>query len=59
MLAQHLRELEANGVIDRAVHEKVPPHVESSFSSKGRTLMPILEAMAQWGVENDTLSRSR
>jgi len=59
MLTQHLRELEADGVIDRAVYEKVPPHVEYSFSSKGRTLMPILEAMAQWGVKNDTLSRAR
>lgn len=52
MLTQHLRELEADGIVLRNVLEKVPPHVEYSFTAKGRTLLPLLDAMAQWGSAN-------
>jgi DNA-binding HxlR family transcriptional regulator len=50
MLTQHLRELEADGVILRHVFEVVPPHVEYSLTALGRSLMPILDAMADWGA---------
>jgi len=50
MLTQHLRELEADGVIHRHVFEVVPPHVEYSLTDLGRSLMPILDAMADWGA---------
>lgn len=53
MLTQHLRELEADGVVVRDVREQVPPHVEYSFSAKGRTLLPLLDAMADWGRANE------
>ena len=49
MLTQHLRELEADGIVHRHVKERVPPHVEYSFTDKGRTLLPILSAMSVWG----------
>lgn len=49
MLTQHLRELEADGILDRRVREVVPPHVEYSLTPLGLTLTPILEAMAAWG----------
>ncbi|MFN3613225.1 MAG: winged helix-turn-helix transcriptional regulator [Rubrimonas sp.] len=52
MLTQHLRELEADGVVIRDVRDQVPPHVEYSFSAKGRSLLPILDAMADWGRSN-------
>lgn len=48
MLTQHLRQLETDGVITRTVREKVPPHVDYDFSERGRTLLPILDAMAAW-----------
>ena len=51
MLTQHLRELEADGIVARHVREIVPPHVEYSLTDLGRTVMPILEAMADWGAE--------
>lgn len=50
----HLRELESDGIIDRKIFDKVPPHVEYSLSEKGRTLIPILLAMADWGSEGDS-----
>lgn len=50
MLIQHLRELEADGLIKRDVKPVVPPHVEYELSENGLTLTPILDAMARWGL---------
>lgn len=52
MLTQHLRELETDGILHREVRAQVPPHVEYSLTAKGRTLVPILDAMARWGYAN-------
>lgn len=52
MLTQHLRELEADGIVLRKIYAQVPPRVEYSLTKKGRTLVPILDAMAAWGEEN-------
>ncbi|MGZ9114068.1 MAG: winged helix-turn-helix transcriptional regulator [Brevundimonas sp.] len=49
MLTLQLRALEADGLINRTVLEQVPPHVEYSFTERGRTLGPILDAMVAWG----------
>jgi DNA-binding HxlR family transcriptional regulator len=51
MLVQHLRELEADKLVNRDVKPVVPPHVEYSLTESGQTLGPILGAMAQWGLE--------
>ena len=48
MLTSTLRELEADGVIVRKQFNEIPPHVEYSFSQKGRDLMPIFYAMMNW-----------
>jgi DNA-binding HxlR family transcriptional regulator len=50
MLTQHLRELQADGVVSRQVFEIVPPRVEYALTDLGRSLMPILSAMADWGM---------
>lgn len=50
MLAQHLRELERDGVINRKIYAEVPPKVEYSLTPSGKTLKPIIEAMHEWGV---------
>ena len=57
MLVQHLRELEADGLIIRDVKPVVPPHVEYSLTQSGATLTPILNAMAQWGLTNQAQPR--
>ena len=36
----------------REVRAQVPPHVEYSLTAKGRTLVPVLDAMAHWGHTN-------
>jgi DNA-binding HxlR family transcriptional regulator len=55
MLTQHLRELEADGIVSRTVLQVVPPHVEYAITPLGETLGPILDAMAAWGLDNPHL----
>jgi len=52
MLIQQLRELETDGIIKRNVIPIVPPHVEYSITSYGKTLEPVLQAMANWGQKH-------
>lgn len=49
MLTQQLRDLEKNELIKRKVYPEVPPKVEYSISDLGKTIMPILNAMCDWG----------
>ena len=51
MLTLQLRELEQDGLVLRTVYPEVPPRVEYSMSYLGRSLMPILTAMRNWGAE--------
>ena len=51
MLTQQLRELEANHLIHREVFPVIPPKVEYSLTDLGRSLLPILVAMRDWGSE--------
>ena len=51
MLAQQLRELEKDGLINRKVYPVVPPKTEYSMTEFGRTLFPILDAMCDWGSD--------
>ena len=51
MLTQQLRELDAHKLIHREVFPVVPPKVEYSLTETGRSLMPILTAMRDWGAE--------
>jgi DNA-binding HxlR family transcriptional regulator len=49
MLTNQLRELEADGLIIRKIYPQVPPKVEYSLSTRGRTLKPVIKALKAWG----------
>ncbi|WP_085992983.1 winged helix-turn-helix transcriptional regulator [Oceanobacillus senegalensis] len=49
MLVTQLRELESDLIVHREVYPVVPPKVEYSLTPQGKTLMPILEQMYDWG----------
>ena len=51
MLTQQLRELESCQLIHREVYPVVPPKVEYSMTELGRSLMPILTEMRDWGAK--------
>jgi DNA-binding HxlR family transcriptional regulator len=52
MLAQQLKELEKDQVINRKVYPQVPPKVEYSITKYGKTLQPVIGAMCEWGMEH-------
>lgn len=52
-LTATLRELEKDGLVERVVTPVIPPRVDYSLTPLGQTLIPALEALTTWAVEND------
>ena len=53
MLAQQLRQLEADGMVHRIVHPQVPPKVEYRLTDWGQSLCPALDALLTWSASRD------
>ena len=51
MLTQQLRELESHKLLHREVYPVIPPKVEYSLTKTGESLIPVLEAMRDWGAD--------
>ncbi|MDL2224890.1 helix-turn-helix transcriptional regulator [Eubacteriales bacterium OttesenSCG-928-M02] len=51
-LSMALKELEADGVVHREEYPQIPPKVEYSLTKRGESLIPIINAMCQWGGAN-------
>lgn len=49
MLTQQLRELEADGILNRKVYAEIPPRVEYSITKRGKSLLTVVKAMKAWG----------
>ena len=59
MLINQLRELEADGLVERLVYSQVPPRVDDSLSERGRSIVPDLKAIKQWGDRNMSVFGNR
>ena len=51
-LSATLKELEADGLVHREEYPQIPPKVEYSLTERGRSLIPILDGMCDWGEQN-------
>lgn len=52
MLSQTLKNLEQSHLVHREVYPEVPPRVEYSLTETGRSLMPAITALIDWGKEH-------
>ena len=48
VLASTLKELIADGVLARQSYDEIPPRVEYSLTSKGKSVVPILQSICRW-----------
>ena len=53
-----LKELEKDGLVHREMYPQVPPKVEYSLTETGRSLIPILDGMCEWGDRHRPPARS-
>src|SRR5258708_25311464 len=51
MLAQQLRKLEGDGIVQRIVYNQVPPKVEYRLTAWGQSLCPALDALLKWAED--------
>ncbi|PUZ20890.1 transcriptional regulator, HxlR family [Chitinophaga costaii] len=51
MLIQHLRELEADGLVSRKVYPVVPPMVEYALTKAGKNFVPVISSLREWGEQ--------
>ena len=48
-LSKALKELETDGLVDRKEYPQIPPKVEYRLTEKGKSLMPVLDYLCDWG----------
>lgn len=58
-LSQNLKELEADGLIERREYPRIPPKVEYRLTERGASLMEVLDQLCVWGQENRQPGRGR
>lgn len=52
-LSSTLKELEADKLVHRKEYPQIPPKVEYSLTERGKSLIPILNAICDWGENNE------
>lgn len=51
MLTTQLRDLERDGLIERVIYPEIPPRVEYFLTEKGKALLPVFDALRDWGLQ--------
>ena len=52
ILAERLKRLEREGIVEKKIYSKHPPRYEYIPTEKGQSLKPVLEVIIRWGVDN-------
>ena len=58
VLSMQLKELEDHELISKIIYPVVPPKVEYNLTEFGKTLIPVIEAIGQWGDINEKRLRT-
>ena len=58
VLAQQLREMQADGLVERRARGAVPAPVMYTLTPHGRSLLPVAEAIRRWGMAHQDLHAS-
>ncbi len=48
LLSERMKELEAEGIVERRAHDEVPVRVEYLLTGKGEALAPAIHALKRW-----------
>ena len=60
MLTTTLKTLEADGLIIRKAYPEIPPRVEYELTSRGKSLLPLIDNLLSWASKNmDGIMQSR
>lgn len=51
-LSARLKDMEANGLIERKLYNERPPRLEYHLTEKGKSLGPVLRALREWGTQH-------
>ncbi len=54
MLAQHLKQLAADNLVNKKIEQVMPPVTVYSLTTSGELLAPVLLAMANWAVKDNS-----
>lgn len=52
MLTVTLRTLEEDGYVTRTIYPEVPPRVEYTLTDRTRSLLPHINSLIEWALEN-------
>ena len=52
MLSKELRDLEANGLVERKVYNTIPVTVEYELTKSGKSFQRVMDVMLEWGLEH-------
>jgi DNA-binding HxlR family transcriptional regulator len=53
-----MNELEEHGLVSKIIFPQVPPKVEYSLTEFGKTIIPIIAVLGEWGDKNEGYLRS-
>jgi len=57
VLNMQMKELEQHGLISKIIYPQMPPKVEYDLTEFGKTLIPVISVLGQWGDQHEVYLR--